>query len=234
MKATYDSLPYPRNLSQWFGEAVSCPLCGAKVPLTQGRFRWRHDQVLSKLAEVLESGRVAANRAPAVTKPAVTGFVKPGSTPQPPTQKRSSTLTPGKEWQMMVDLKKQLVFPREILTTTLRPDIVMWSSVEKRVLRIELTIPWEEGMTTAHERKYLKYTELAAECQEAGWKARIHPVEVGCRGFVGRSAVQLLRDVGVAGANLRRVVKELGEEADRSSYWLWLRKRDSGSGSTPL
>lgn len=210
LKATYDTLPYPRNLSQWFGEAVSCPLCGAKVALTQGRFRWRHDQVLSKLAEVLESGRVAANRAPVMTKPAVTGFVKPGSTPQPPTQKRSSTLTPGKEWQMMIDLKKQLVFPREILTTTLRPDIVMWSSVEKRVLRIELTIPWEEGMTTAHERKYLKYTELAAECQE------------------------LLRDVGVAGANLRRAVKELGEEADRSSYWLWLRRRDSGSGSTPL
>lgn len=38
---------------------------------------------MSKLAEVLESRRIAANRAPAVTKPALTGFVKPGSTHSP-------------------------------------------------------------------------------------------------------------------------------------------------------
>lgn len=133
---------------------------------------------MSKLAEVLESRRVAANRAPAVTKPAVTGFVNLG-TPQAPTQKRSSTLTPGKDWQIMVDFKNQLVFPREILTTALRADVVMWLSVEKRVLLIELIITCKEGVTAAHERKYLKYTKLVAECQEAGWKARIHHVEVG-------------------------------------------------------
>lgn len=69
----------------------------------------------------------------------------------------------------------------------------------------------EGGMTSAHERKYLKYTELAVECQEAGWKARIHPVEVGCWDFVGSSAVWLLQDVGMAGANLRRPMKELGK-----------------------
>jgi len=39
--------------------------------------------------------------------------------------------------------------------------------VEKMVL-IELSIPWAEGMTAAHERKYLKYSKLAAECQPSG------------------------------------------------------------------
>lgn len=208
-------------------------LVGCKVALTQGRFRWSLDQVLSKLAEVLKSSRVAANYAPTVAMPALTGFVKPGSTPQQTIQKTNTTLTPGKEWQMRVDFKKQLVLPKEILITSVHPETVLWLSVEKRVLLIELTIPWEEGMTAAHERKYLKYTELAAKCREAEWAARILPMEVGCRGFVGRSAVSLLRDVGVAGAKLQRTVKDLGEEVGQSSYWLWFWSKDSRWCSAP-
>jgi len=102
---------------------------------------------------------------------------------------------------MLVDLRKQLVFPRKITTT----DIIMWSMVEKRVHLIELTIPWEE---------------LAVECQEAGWRARVYPVEVGCQGFVGRTAVQLLHGAGVAGSNFWKAIKELVEEAEKASYWL--------------
>ncbi|KAL7888544.1 hypothetical protein AOLI_G00035180 [Acnodon oligacanthus] len=49
----------------------------------------------------------------------------------------------------------------------------------KKVLIIELTIPWEEGMSVAYEHKRLKYSDLAAECREGGWIVTIHPVEVG-------------------------------------------------------
>lgn len=38
---------------------------------------------------------------------------------------------PGKGWEMRVDLGKQLVFPAEITQTTLRPDVVMWSTAAK-------------------------------------------------------------------------------------------------------
>lgn len=112
-------------------------------------------------------------------------------------------LRPGKEWQMLVDIRKRMGFPREITTTTFRPDIVMWSEVEKSVNMIELTIPWE-GMTAAYERKHLKYAELIAECQKAGWKARVYPVNKapGSRGFVGKAAVHLLRSAGLTGASL--------------------------------
>ena len=134
---------------------------------------------------------------------------------------------------MRVDLDKQLVFPREILQTTMRPDIVMWSTAAKRVLIIELTVPWEEGIPAAHELKRLKYTELAMECSETGWTASIHPVEVGCRGFVGRSALQLLRATGSSGARLQRAVKELAEEAEKASFWLWVRRKDRKWGQTP-
>lgn len=59
LRATYDTLPCPRNLTLWFGDEVGCPLCGnskvslqhilsgCKVALAQGRFRWRHDHVLA-------------------------------------------------------------------------------------------------------------------------------------------------------------------------------------------
>lgn len=76
---------------------------------------------------------------------------------------------------MLVDLKKQLVFPRGITITTLWPDIVIWSAEEKRVFIIELTISLEGNITAAHERKHLKYSEWAAECQEASWNAKVYP-----------------------------------------------------------
>lgn len=131
---------------------------------------------MMKLAEVLETCRVAANRTPASAQPALTGFIKPGSTLQASAQMSNTMFTPGKEWQMVVDLRKQLVFPREIMIATLPvlPDIFMWSAWEKRVHIIELTIPWEEHDSNP-QRKHLKHSELAAECQRAGWKARVTP-----------------------------------------------------------
>ncbi|XP_058851914.1 uncharacterized protein LOC131696714 isoform X2 [Acipenser ruthenus] len=39
------------------------------------------------------------------------------------------------------------------------------------------------------------------------------------------------RDVGFSGQELRRTVKNLSEAAERSSNWLWLRRKDSGWGS---
>jgi len=84
---------------------------------------------------------VAANHSPATEEHALTGFVKPGGIHLFPAQKKSSMLAPGKEWQILADLRKQLVFPREIMNTTLQPEIIMWSTVVRRALLIELTNP---------------------------------------------------------------------------------------------
>ncbi len=66
IRSTYDTLPCPRNLHQWFGSEEGCILCttpnaslqhilsGCKITLSQGCYRWRHDQFLRKLAELLE------------------------------------------------------------------------------------------------------------------------------------------------------------------------------------
>ncbi|XP_061748367.1 uncharacterized protein LOC133546664 [Nerophis ophidion] len=243
LRATYDTLPCPRNLHQWYGQEESCPLCGApnaslqhllsscKIGLTQGRFRWRHDQVLMKLAEILESSRREANSQPIAKQHSVM-FVRPGEG-KGDTSRRGprSVLSLARDWSMRADIGKQLQFPREITTTSLRPDIVLWSAVTKSAMLVELTIPWEEGIQAAYERKAAKYADLAAECREAGWSTPIYPVEVGCRGFVGTSTIRLLRDVGLTGAKLRRETKALAEEAEKGSFWLWLRRRDKYWGS---
>lgn len=119
---------------------------------------------------------------------------------------------PGKGWEMPVDLGKQLVFPAEITQTTLRPDVRMWLVAAKRFLIIELTVPWEEGIPAAHELKRMKYSPLAVKCGDTRWAATIHPVEVGCRGFVGRSVIHLLRPAGSTGQNLQKAIKEVAEE----------------------
>ena len=121
---------------------------------------------------------------------------------------RRSLLTPGGDWNFRVDLDRQLKFPSEITTTSLRPDITLWSPSVKTVILAELTVPWEGGMEAAFERKE-KYTELAAECREAGWSTVICPVEVGCREFIGTSIQRLLRNVGVTGPKLKKASKDL-------------------------
>ena len=56
----------------------------------------------------------------------------------------------------------------------------------------------------AYERKNLRYTEQAADAEQRGWNVKIHPVEVGCRGFVASSTIRLLKDLGIHGQAHRR------------------------------
>ena len=123
---------------------------------------------------------------------------------------------------MQVDLGGKLVVPQEIASTNLRYDIVLWSRSRMRVYFIELTVPWEALVAEAYERKKLRYVELGAEAEQRGWKVRICPVEVECRGFVAKSVVSLLRELGVSGQSVRKIVKEVSDEAVKSCQWIWI------------
>ncbi|MGH0140562.1 UNVERIFIED_CONTAM: hypothetical protein FKN15_023230 [Acipenser sinensis] len=143
----------------------------------------------------------------------------------------SGQLEAARDWKMLADVGQRLIFPPEIATTNLRPDIVLWSGSARLVHLIELTVPWEDAVDEAYERKKLRYAQLATEAEQRGWRVRVYPVEVGCRGFVAHSTTRFLRDVGFSGQELRRTVKNLSEAAERSSNWLWMRRKDSGWGS---
>ncbi len=124
IRATYDTLPSPKNLHQWLGTEQSCDLCrtinaslqhvlsGCKTALTQGRLRWRHDQVLRKLAEVLEKSRQEANNQSPIESRCRIHFLRQGE-PTTHISKRplAKLLTSGVVWKMEVDLGRQLQFP---------------------------------------------------------------------------------------------------------------------------
>ncbi|KAL7387592.1 hypothetical protein ABVT39_025839 [Epinephelus coioides] len=128
---------------------------------------------------------------------------------------------------MLVDVGRRLAFPPEIATTTLRPDMILWSPSLKKVFIIELTVLWEDSVDEAYERKRLRYAELTAEAQHRSWNTEVHPVEVGCRGFMAASTIRRLRDLGIKGQSLRQAIKAVSEAAERSSQWLWMKRQDS-------
>ncbi|KAL7378001.1 hypothetical protein ABVT39_007243 [Epinephelus coioides] len=121
--------------------------------------------------------------------------------------------------------EKLLRFPLEITSTSLQPDIFIWSSLTKTVF-----IPWEDGMEAAFERKKDRYAELAAACSQAGSRKFTFPVEVGSRGYTGASAQRLFKSLGIRGAKLKRAIRDIAEEAEQGSFWLWLRRKDKSWG----
>ena len=151
-------------------------------------------------------------------------FVKAGEQPPPRPKAQAGLLGTAKDWQLRVDLGKQLKFPENIVETRLRPDIVLFSEASKQVAMLELTVPWEERMEEASERKREKYAELVEECRRRGWRARCLPIEVGGRGFAGKSLCKAYSLLGITGARKRRAISAASEAAERVSQWLWIQR----------
>lgn len=64
------------------------------------------------------------------------------------------------DWKLKVDRGKQLKFPENVATSMLRPDMLLISEASKQIILLELTVPWEDSVEEANERKVEKYTEL--------------------------------------------------------------------------
>lgn len=88
-------------------------LCGCKTPQTQGHYRWRHHQVLRKLAEATENMRFSASKEPQLVQFVFSRTVSKDL----PVQAKTPVLA-GNDW---------CNFPTNITSTSLRPDIVLWS-----------------------------------------------------------------------------------------------------------
>lgn len=233
MCSVYDVLPTPSNLHIWgIAENPSCTLCGktanlehvlsaCRSSLADGKFRWRHDKILSRLADGVEQAR--KNRKPPPDGLHFIHFVRTGESTAAVRRSRG-VLASANDWEMRADLKKQLKFPEEIALTSLRPDIVLWSRGTKQVVLIELTVPWEDRMEEAHERKLKKYQGLILESQQKGWKAWNLPVEVGCRGFAGQSLWRALGVLGIEGMARKRLIGSVTEQAEAASNWIWIQR----------
>ncbi|KAL9971383.1 hypothetical protein ACROYT_G023902 [Oculina patagonica] len=128
-------------------------------------------------------------------------------------------------WKVAADLDSALVFP--IVTTSQRPDVVVWSDDAKQVILLELTVPWEENFGDAEDRKYRRYEELIDACKEAGWNPEYYHLAVGFRGYVSRELANLMRGrFGFTTREQRTLVAALQQAAEKASYFIWLKRDD--------
>ncbi|GFO15730.1 polyprotein [Plakobranchus ocellatus] len=80
---------------------------------------------------------------------------------------------------------------------------------------VELTVPYESRTEEAHALREGKYQDLTKELKNDGYEAKVMPVEIGARGFVGSSAYGLLSKLSICGNNRTK--------AEHSSRWIWSR-----------
>jgi len=222
LNATMDTCPSPANLERWKQIHLGrCELCGSlsgnlqhilnvcSVALRTHRYTWRHDSVLKIVEQYVQ---IAVNRAKALRKkggrPTHTiNFVKVGD---PKCAKKKlkarpeTVLEEADDWQTVFDLrydeqgaKHKMSFPVEVLATTLMPDGVIWSSQQKQIILLELSVSWEENHVAANLRKKLRYEQLEALLAGQGWKVQRFEFEVGSRGYLSPTVSKMLKALGL-------------------------------------
>ena len=240
LRSVYDLLPSNANLVKWGkSDDPACPLCqkkqtvehvlsSCKVALAQGRYTWRHNQVLNVITDVVSEKTMIPNAPIAMT----TFYKAGGKQVWPEIAMTTSTLPKGLldgavDWECTADLPEWRNYPDVISKTGMRPDIALHSDSSKQVILIELTVPYESRMEEAHIYKTEKYAGLASTLKKAGLRVKIFAIEVGARGFVGTSAYDLMKQLAISGKKRTRALKAMAEAAERSSSWIWSRRNQS-------
>jgi hypothetical protein len=157
--------------------------------------------------------------------PLASSFVRSGTAPPLSNKplRRQSLLDGTSDWKLLVDFDdEKIVFPPEICPTSSRPEVIIWSVTAKQVVLIELMCPAEEGMDAAEIRKTARYSGFYEHIKQAGWTPHLFTVEVGARGFVGRSLIRCLKKLGLSPRTIRQAHKGLSEVASRCTYAIYL------------
>ena len=144
LAATFNVLPSPSNLRRWhITTETSCVLChkplcttshvlsACNVALTQGRFTYRHDQVLACIVGYVKS---FLSKLPLSSLPSfdMVVFVKEGEKKLPSKRFPSGLLLKANDWVVRADLSDNYSFSFFIAPTSLRPDIVIFcKKIEK-------------------------------------------------------------------------------------------------------
>lgn len=102
------------------------------------------------------------------------------------------------------------------------PDIVLASETTMQVVLLELTVPWEDRMEEAYERKRVNCEELAGECRSREWRTQCNPSDAGSKGFVGQSFIRALKMLGVKGLQNKKAIRDMTDAAEKASKWLWM------------
>lgn len=211
-------------LCGWFSCHIMHILGGCKFSLMQGRFTWRHDNVLTILHEaiavLLERQNKVVKLPSLIERNSIT-FCKPGEKPGK-TQPRLTLLQSANDWRMLADLgsTKDYIFPEKIAASPLRPDELIFSEMTKTLIMIELSIVSEDLAPGRHKEKTDKYAELVTQCMQNGWKVFLFAIEMGSRGLAASSLYTLRRQLGLE----KLTIWKMSKMALRCSYVIYLHR----------
>ena len=236
--STFDTLSTPNNLQRMgLIKNPKCSLCNqdgcgilhiltaCDVARSQHRYTYRHNNVLRCIADGIQS---FLNTNKVVSKGIRTiHFIKESGTDKEKKRRKPDLglLHKASDFTMDVDLENQLKYPSHIADSLKRLDIVIHSNQRKIVIHVELTVPGEGRFHISNTKKYgeyCDYSELGTLCRNNGWEVHCFPVEVGARGYVAQSLTQCLRKLGLGKVRTRKISKDAGDAALRSSFWLWI------------
>ena len=281
LASALDVLPTGANLRRWGNSVVddSCVLCrrpsttlrhilsACASSLKQGRYTWRHDNVLQVLAEhvsaaVRQKCSAADSRTTAVANIVPTAihsetsapgtapvahsnfisFQKAGSRPTPTNLRlprrelvSADLLSSAADWELLVDsAERKISFPSCIAATTLRPDLVLYSRSSRIVFWMELTVCEEDRFGASNSRKTKRYEDLREQCVVNGWQVFPFSVEVSVRGVIPQSMRIALKTLGLSNNKIKLVCGLCSMVALRSSYVIWIRRREKNWSESPL
>ena len=216
LKSLTDCLPTQTNLATW--GRVESPHCLACDHSTQtllhilnncsaalDMYAWRHDNVLLKL-EAFLSDHVQDSQV----------FV--------------DVVTDVSKNVILVDQSKQTV-PLDIVQTPLRPDIVIVKRGERKVILIELTIPFETNFVAASVRKAKRYAPLVADIEMSGYKCEFLSFEFGSRGIPGPGTFKNLKQICDASQrDIKNLIKSISQTVIQCSFVIFLGRNGSHQG----
>ena len=115
--------------------------------------------------------------------------------------------------------------PPDLCETQQRPDLVVIMKTSRKVLLIELTIPWDSqsNFKAAFDRKTARYPQLALDLEDRGWIVS-NPIEIGTRGSVDkRNATNIETIANLCGIRaIQRLKGALSKIALLGSYRIYL------------
>ena len=154
LRASIDCLPTPENLSLWGKQTNDkCKLCGGRgslmhilnscpVALTQGRFTYRHNSVLSYMDKSLRSLAESNNIDVSIYSDLQGKGINGGTV------------------------------PASIVPTTEKPDLVLHVHGDDSVYLVELTVPMEPNISKARARKESRYCNLVSDIKSSGHQCK--------------------------------------------------------------
>lgn len=111
---------------------------------------------------------------------------------------KSCHLNSTTDWQLEVNLGKQLKFPARITSTRL----------------------------VIYTRRCTEYQELVDKSWKQGWKTRSELREVGCQRLAERSVCKVFTMMGLTGETKRNAIISATEGAEKDTRWRWKKRAD--------